>query len=86
MDRSIDWLEPVNWETVDRELCDLMSRLDEEVKLEVVFADGGLPGSHEDVGASYERADGAHRMLLDGVKRRGGIVKIQQGEVSKPSP
>ena len=80
MDRTIDWLEPVKWETVDRELCDLMDRLDEEVKLEVVFADSALSAGHEGMDVSCERPDGPHRMLLDGVKRRGGIVKIQQGK------
>ena len=83
MDRAIDWLEPVKWETVDRELCDLMDRLDGEVKLEVVFADSALSAGHEVMGASCERPDGSHSMLLNGVKRRGGVVRIQQGEELK---
>jgi len=78
MDRTIDWLEPVEWGTVDRELCSLMDRLDEEVKLEVVFGDGALSAGHDVVGMDCERADGPHSMLLDGVKKRGGVVKIQQ--------
>ena len=78
MDRTIDWLEPVKWETVDRELCDLMDRLDGEVKLEVVFADSALSAGHEVMDVSCERPDGPHSMLLDGAKRRGGVVKIQE--------
>ena len=78
MDRTIDWLEPVEWGTVDRELCNLMDRLDEEVKLEVIFGDGALSAGHDVFGMDYERADGPHSTLLDGVKQRGGIVKIQQ--------
>ena len=46
MGRNIDWLEPAKWEMVDRELCNLMDRLDGEVGLEVVFADRVLSGGH----------------------------------------
>ena len=74
MGRTTDRLEPVNWEIVDRELCSLMDRLDEEVKLEVVFADGALSD------ASCKRTDGVHTMLLNGMRGRGGIVKVQQEE------
>lgn len=80
MDRAVDWLEPANWEEVDRELCNLMDRLDEEVKLEVVFADAALSGGDEIEGVGCEQADGAGTMLLKGVKTRGGVVKVQQME------
>ena len=83
VDRTKDWLEPVKWEVVDRELCNLMDRLDEEVRLEVVFADDFhwvLSTGCEVMGVNCERADGPHRMLLNGVKGRGGVVKIQRGE------
>ena len=86
MDGTIDWLEPVKWETVDRELCSLMDRLDEEVKLEVVFADAGLSGGREVEGAVCARADGAGTMLLNGVRARGGIVRIQREEKLRHSP
>ena len=36
---TIDWLEPVGWGAVDRELSDLMGRFGEEVKSGVLFAD-----------------------------------------------
>ena len=29
---TIDWLEPFKWGAVDRELCELIGRLSEEVK------------------------------------------------------
>jgi len=80
MGRATDWLEPAKWEMVDRELCNLMDRLDDEVRLEVVFADGTLSGGHEAVGAGCEQVDGQHTALLGGVKRRGGIVKIRRVE------
>jgi len=86
VDRTKDWLEPVKWEVVDRELCNLMDRLDEEVRLEVVFADDWhwvLSAGCEVTGANCERADGPHSMLLNGVKRKGGVVKIQRGEKLK---
>ena len=78
--RTTDRLEPVNWEIVDRELCSLMDRLDEEVKLEVVFADGALSDGRGVTDANCKRTDSVHTMLLNGVRRRGGIVKIQQAE------
>ena len=74
------WLQPPKWEIVDRELCNLMDRLDDGVKLEVVFADGALSGRGEPECAGYERADRMHPMLLNGVKARGGIVKVQNAE------
>lgn len=80
MGKAIDWLEPAKWEMVDRELCNLMDRLDEEARLEVVFADGVLSGGHEVVRAGCERVDGVHTMLLSGMKGRGGIVKIRRVE------
>jgi hypothetical protein len=83
MDGAVDWLEPVMWEMVDRELCDLMGRLDEEVKLEVVFAGVELSGGNEVKGADCERVDGTRTMLLNGVRTRGGVVKIQQAEESR---
>ena len=79
MGRTIDWLEPAKWEVVDRELCNLMDRLDRGVKLEVIFADGALSGGRETLGTSCEIAAGAHSTLLNGMKKRGGIVKIQRG-------
>lgn len=83
MDRTIDWLEPVNWELVDRELCNLMERLDEEVKLEVVFADVALSGGDRVKGADREQADGMGAVLLSGMRTRGGIVKVQRAEELK---
>ena len=80
MGRAINWLEPAKWEVVDRELCNLMDRLDEGVKLEVIFADGALSGGRKILGTGCELAGGAHSMLLNGAKKRGGIVKIQRGE------
>jgi hypothetical protein len=80
MDRPIDWLEPTKWERVDRELCDLMDRLDEEVKLEVVFADVALSGGDEDKGASCGQAGNADAVLLNGVRARGGVVKAQRAD------
>jgi len=79
MNGIIDWLEPMKWEIVDRELCDLMDRLDEEVKLEAIFADGV---SREVSGAGYEQPDGARSALLNGMRAKGGVVKIQREEVS----
>jgi len=38
------WLEPMYWEKVNRELCSLMDRLDEGVKLEVIFGDTASSG------------------------------------------
>ena len=77
MGGTIDWLEPAKWEIVDRELCSLMDRLGEDVKLEVVFtdSDGG-----EVKGADCEQADGAGTVLLNGVRTRGGVVKLQRAE------
>ena len=83
MDRTIDWLEPVKWELVDRELCNLMDRLDEEVKLEVVFADVALSGGDEVKGADCEQADGMGAVLLSGMRARGGIVKARRAEELK---
>jgi len=81
MDRTVDWLEPVKWEMVDRELCDLMDRrLDGDVKLEVIFSDGALSREVKDVGC--EQPSGAHDMLLNGVRTRGGVVKVQRTEIS----
>ena len=78
MDRTIDWLEPVSWENVDRELCNLMDRLDEEVKLEVVFADAVLSGGDDVKGVDCGRTDGVGATLLNGMRTRGGVVKIQR--------
>ena len=76
----VDWLEPVYWEEVDRELCDLMDRLDEEVKLEVVFGDAASSGGDEVHGVGCEQVGDASTMLLNGVKVRGGVVKVQRAE------
>ena len=80
MGRAVDWLDPAKWGVVDRELCNLMDRLDEGVKLEVVFADGALSGGRKILGTRYELAVGARSTLLNGMRKRGGIVKIQRGE------
>jgi len=80
MGMTIDWLEPVKWERVDGELCNLMDRLDEEVRLEVVFADAALSGGGEIKGAGCKQGDGAGAMLLNGVRTRGGVVKIQRAK------
>lgn len=80
MDGTIDWLEPANWEIVDRELCNLMDRLDKEVTLEVVFADGALSGGHGIEGVGCEKVDSAHIMLLGGMRAKGGVVKIRREE------
>jgi hypothetical protein len=78
--RTVDWLEPMKWEVVDRELCNLMDRLDKDVKLEVIFADGALSGGRGILGTRCQLAAGAHSTLLNGMKKRGGIVKIQRGD------
>lgn len=80
MGRTIDWLEPVKWEMVDRELCTLMDRLDDGVKLEVVFADGVLSCRGEFGRVGCEEAGGEYAMLLKGVRTRGGTVKVQKVE------
>lgn len=77
--RTIDWLDPMKWEVVDRELCSLIDRLDKGVKLEIIFADGALSGGREILGTSCELAAGAHSTLLNGMRKRGGIVRIQRG-------
>ncbi|KAF9646307.1 hypothetical protein BDM02DRAFT_3271080 [Thelephora ganbajun] len=81
MGRATDWLEPVKWEMVDRELCNLMDRLDEEVEFEVVFADATSLGEDEFEDICCEQADSARAMLLNGVRTRGGVVKIQRTEL-----
>jgi len=77
MDRAIDWLEPANWEELDRELCSLMDRVDEEVKLEVTFADAALLDGDEVDSAGCEEENDPGMVLLNGVKMRGGTVKVQ---------
>ena len=76
---TTDWLEPVYWEKVDRELCDLMDRLDEEVKLDIVFVDAALSSMDGVHGVGYEQGN-ASSGLLSGVKTRGGVVKVQRAE------
>ena len=80
---TTDWLEPVYWEKVDRELCDLMDRLDEGVKLEVVFGDAASSGGDWVYGVGCEQSSDANAMLLNGVKVRGGVVKVQRAEKLK---
>ena len=84
MGRTVEWLEPAKWEMVDRELCNLMGRLDDGVRLEVVFADGALSGKGEFGCVECEEAGGAYAMLLNGVRTRGGIVKVQKVEEPEP--
>lgn len=80
MGRTTAWLEPVKWEIVDRELCNLVDRLDDGVKLEVLFSDGALSGRGELQCVGCEEADDVHAMLLHGVKTKGGIVKVQKAK------
>jgi hypothetical protein len=79
IDGTIGWLEPAKWEMFDRELCSLMGRSDEKVKLEVVPAD--LELSDRNGGTGCERADSTTTRLLNGVSTRGGVVKIQRVRV-----
>jgi hypothetical protein len=83
--RTDDWLEPAKWETVDRELCDLMDRLDGGVNLEVVFADGALAAGGGFECVRYE-SGGVYASLLDGVRTRGGIVKVHVQKVEELGP
>jgi len=78
MGRNIDWLEPSKWEMVDRELCNLMDRLDGEVGLEVVFANRELSGGYGLIGSGCERVAGACGVLLGGVKGRRDVVEVQR--------
>ena len=80
---TTDWLEPVYWEEVDRELCGLMDRLDGEVKLEVVFRDVALSGGDEVYGMGCEQIIDASTVLLSGMRIRGGGVKIRRAEKLK---
>ena len=82
MGETIDWLEPSRWEIVDRELCNLMDRSDEGVKLQVFFADGKSSGGREFDCVGFEKvaAGSAYAMLLNGVMTRGGTVMIQRVE------
>src|SRR5258707_9883942 len=66
VDRTIGWLEPAIWEKVDGELCNLMDRLDEEVKLEVVFADAALSDGDDVHGVGCEQANNTSAGLLNG--------------------
>ena len=71
----------------DRELCSLMDRLDDGVKLEVVFADAALSAGRGEVGCGgCEEADRTHPMLLHGVRMRGGVVKVQIQKVEELGP
>jgi len=62
----------------------LIDRLDDGVKLEVVFAGGALSGRGEFECVGCEEVDGAYAMLLNGVRTRGGIVKVQRVEELEP--
>lgn len=80
--RTNDWLEPAKWEIVDRELCNLMDRLDGGVSLQVVFADGALAGGGR-FGCVGCETGGAYASLLYGVRMRGGIVKVHVQKVEE---
>ena len=65
---------------VDRELCELMDRLEDGIRLEVGFVDGVLSTSGEFRCVDCEGIGGVYDMLLNGVRTRGGTVKVQKVE------
>ena len=72
---TIDWLEPVRWGAVDKELSELMGRFGEEVKSGVLSADWELSNGGEPECAGVGDVGGARAALLNGVRKKGGIVK-----------
>jgi hypothetical protein len=85
MGRAVtDWLEPARWEIVDEELFNLVGRLEDGVKLQVIFADGALSGRGGFEFEGCEEPGGIYASLLNGARARGAIVKVQKEEEFEP--